>query len=294
MDIVDSQVHLGPGGAAEMVAAMDALGIAAALIDEYWLGTPSHPSYPVGEGVLRAAAPTAELAAWTYPGRFAYVVRLDRGDPELRALVRLARDATHARALRVFAGLNRPEIAAFAEGAYDELFALAGESGLPLFVAIPGNAQLLPRYLKKFPEVRVVVDHCGVPPTAAIGRAIAQLEGLPDSERYWTGLGGGSRAAALETVLRLADHPNVAIKWAHPSTLFEDTVYPNLGVRPYLRRTLNAFGAERVMWGSDYSTLGTGETWAQTLFSIVHNPDLSPGERDALLGGAARAWLSWS
>jgi hypothetical protein len=43
MDILDSQVHLGPGGAAEMVAAMNALGIASALIDEGWMGTPGHP-----------------------------------------------------------------------------------------------------------------------------------------------------------------------------------------------------------------------------------------------------------
>jgi len=32
MDIVDAQVHLGPGGAAEMVAAMDAVGVDAAII----------------------------------------------------------------------------------------------------------------------------------------------------------------------------------------------------------------------------------------------------------------------
>lgn len=294
MDIVDSQVHLGPGGAAEMVAAMNALGIAAALIDEYWVGTPSHPSYQLGGGVMRAAAPTAELAAWSHPGRFAYVVRVDRRDPELRAIARLARDATHAKALRVFAGLSRAEIMAFAAGEYDELFGLAADCGLPIFVAIPGNTDLLARYLEKFPAARVVVDHCGMPPGPAIRQALAQMEGLPDSEAYWTSLAGGSLGASLEKVLRLADYPNVAVKWAHPSAIFDDPIYPNPGVWPYLRRTLDAFGAERVMWGSDYSTLGTGETWGQTLFSIVHCPELSPGERQSLLGGAARTWLSWT
>lgn len=35
MDIVDAQIHLGPGGISEVLAAMDALGIGAALLDEY-------------------------------------------------------------------------------------------------------------------------------------------------------------------------------------------------------------------------------------------------------------------
>lgn len=293
MDIVDSQVHMGPGGVAEMVAAMDAIGVSAALIHEYWMGTPSHPSYRVGGGAMRTASPTAELAAWTHPGRFAYLVHVDRRDPELAAVARLARDAGHAKALRVLVGTSRPETAAFAAGDYDELFGLAADCGLPIFVAISGNTDLLPRYLEKFREVRVIVDHCGMPPSKMIRQLIAQMEGLPDSEAYWAAFGGPSLSASLEKVLRLADQPNVAIKWAHPSAIFEDPVYPNLGVRPYLRRMLDAFGAERVMWGSDYTTLGTGETWAQTLFSIVHNPDLSESERERLLGGTARRWLNW-
>jgi len=98
MDIVDSQVHLGPGGASEMVAAMNALGIKSALLDEYWVGTAGDPSYSAGEGGRRTSSPTAELASWTFPGRFSYIVRVDRRDPELKAVARMARDARFARA----------------------------------------------------------------------------------------------------------------------------------------------------------------------------------------------------
>ena len=38
MEIVDAQVHIGPGRIEETLAAMDALGIRAILIDEYWFG----------------------------------------------------------------------------------------------------------------------------------------------------------------------------------------------------------------------------------------------------------------
>ena len=65
MDIVDSQVHIGPGGAAEMVAAMNALGIRSVLIDEWWMGTPGDPGYHLPGGGFRTTSPTAELAAWT-------------------------------------------------------------------------------------------------------------------------------------------------------------------------------------------------------------------------------------
>src|SRR5690554_4195124 len=118
MDIVDSQIHLGPGGIAEAVAAMDALGIRSVLIDEWWMNTPGHPFYTVGDGALRTASPTAELASWTYPGRFSYLVRVDYRDPDLRQVVRFARDATYARALRISPGMSRAETAALAAGEF--------------------------------------------------------------------------------------------------------------------------------------------------------------------------------
>jgi hypothetical protein len=47
------------------------------------------------------------------------------------------------------------------------------------------------------------------------------------------------------------------------------------------------------MWASDVSANQTGESWAMLLFGMLGNPDLSPGERAALLGGTVRAWLNW-
>jgi L-fuconolactonase len=293
MDIVDSQVHLGPGGASEMIAAMDALGIRSVLLDEYWLGTPGHPSYRVGSGGLRTSSPTAELASWTFPGRFSYIVRVDRQDPELKSVARIVRDARFARALRILVGTNRTETAAFAAGGYDHVFAAAADCGLPLFVAISGNAQLLTRYLEKFPEVKVIVDHCGMPPSRLVRGAIAKMEGLPDSEEYWSRFGAVPLRESLQKVLSLATYPNVALKWAHSSAIFEDPAYPNQSVRPFLRDVLSAFGASRVMWASDISTLATGETWAQVLFSVIGNSDLSTADREDLLGRTARHWLDW-
>lgn len=293
MDVVDSQVHLGPGGAAEMAAAMDALGVRSVLIDEWWMGTPGDPGYRVGAGAFRTASPTAELASWTYPGRFSYLIRLDRRDPELRSVVRLARDATYVRALRISPGMSRAELADLAAGEFDELLAAASDHGFPIFVFLGGHAPLLTRYLQKFPDLKVIVCHCGMPPAGSMLRAIAALEPLPDGADYWTALGQEPLEEAFDKVLRLADFPNVALKWAHAPVMFGAAGYPNAGARPFLRKALDAFGSERVMWASDISFNQTGETWAELLFALRTNPDLSEHERAQLLGRTARTWLNW-
>ncbi len=293
VDIVDSQVHLGPGGAAEMVAALDALGIAAALIDEYWMGTPGDPFYALPNGAIRTASPTAELAAWTYPGRFSYLIRVDPRDPELGAVIRLARDAAHVRALRISPGMVRAQIADFADGIYDPVFALACDNGLPVFVHLAGQSQLLERVVDRYPESRIVICHCGMPPGARLWPIIAQMENQPDSEAYWRQIAEEPHDQAFARVLQMADRPQLALKWAHAPVGFDAAGYPNLAARPYLRAAVDAFGAERVMWASDISANQTGESWAELLFAVADNPELSAEERAWIMGRTARHWLNW-
>jgi len=293
MDIVDSQVHLGPDGAAEMVAAMDAIGVRSVLVDEWWGGALDVPGYRVGDGGIRTTSPTTELAAWTWPGRFSYLVRVYPDDPEHRAVIRFARDATHARALRIAPGMSRAELSRFADGDYDGIFAEATDCGLPVFVTIPGNTGMIERYALKFPDCRIVICHCGMPPMDGQWRMVAEFEGLPDSETYWRALAEQPPAQAFDTVLQAARWPNVGLKWAHAPAYFNAGGYPNAATRPFLRKALDAFGAERVMWASDHTTNQTGETWAELLFAVVANPDLSEDERQLILGRTAREWLDW-
>jgi L-fuconolactonase len=297
MDIVDTQVHLGPGAAAERLAAMDALGITSVLIDEWWGGwwgtNPGEPAYRVGSGAIRTTSPTAELASWTYPGRFSYLVRVDPNDPEIRNVVRFARDGDYARALRITTPLPRSQLTVFAEGGYESVFAAASEFGLPVFVSLLGHTELLVRYLDKFPGVKVIIDHCGMPPNPSMVPMIVQIEGLPDSERYWSTLAGAPLEESFAKVLRMADRANVALKWAHAPSRLGAAGYPNEAARPFLRKAINAFGAERIMWASDVTVNPTGETWAELLFAVKDNPDLSTEERAQILGRSARTWLDW-
>jgi L-fuconolactonase len=283
MDILDAQVHIGPGRIEETLAAMDALGIRAILIDEYWLGRKGgDPAYSVPNGARRPVQPTAELAALMYPERFSYLVRLDRKDKDVTSVIRMARDAPHARALRITPGIWPDEVAAFAAGEYAAICAAACDCGLPLFMFVPERPRDVVQYARKFPSLRIVIDHCGV---------------LSNLMRQTLGAGAAvSREVVLarfEEVMSLAELPNVALKWAHAPAMFETPVYPGKGLWPILRKALQRFGASRIMWASDISANQTGESWAMLLFGMLGNEDLSPAERAAVLGGTARAWLDW-
>ena len=235
MDILDSQVHLGPGGAAEMVKAMDALGIASVLVDEWWMGTPGHPYYPVGEE--RAGNPhhfahhRARLLAVSRPLRIPCPGRPARSG--LRAVVKFWRDNPNVKALRLSPGMTRAETAAFAAGEDDPIFQCAADLGLPVFVQISGNATCVARYADKFPSVKIIICHTGMPPGPVLATIFGQMEGLPDSAEYWAKVGAEPKDQAWAKVLRAADNKNVALKWAHARGDVRRPGYPNLA-RPAL------------------------------------------------------------
>lgn len=287
MQITDAQIHFGPGGVNETLAAMDALGIHAALLDEFWGLESWGPGYRLPNGAYRVTSPTSELASWLHPTRFSYVLRVDRCDPEVEALIRLVGAAPHARAVRVLPALTATELEAFANGGYERLFAAADSVGIPVFVFIAGHVELMPRYLHRFPRLRFVVDHCGMPLEANVGFLDA-----PTPDRAG-GRAAGPDPGYFDEVLKLARHPNVALKWTHAQGMFGVHDYPFPGLWPHLRRAIDAFGAERVMWASDHGGNQTGETWAELLFCVRDCPGLTQQEKEWLLGRTVRTLLDW-
>ena len=162
LKIFDSQIHFGPGGISEVLAAMDALGISAVLADEFWGLDNWGPGDTLPGGVLRVTTPTVELASAQHPDRFSYVRRVDRNDPEVESLIRMAADAPGARAIRVLPSVTAEELKSFEGGGYSQIFASANSVGLPVFVYIAGHVDLMPRYLEAFPDLQFIVDHCGL------------------------------------------------------------------------------------------------------------------------------------
>lgn len=284
MDIVDAQIHFGPGKIDETLAAMDALGIRGAVIDEYWFrGSLNEPKHDLRGGGYRVVAPTAELATLLHPERFSYLLRVHPADPEYGSIIRQMRDAPGCRALRVDPGMARDSARAFAEGAYDHLFAAAGDAGLAIFIFNPDQPEAIARAAAKFPSTRMIIDHCGLfsnTMRATLGGGLPAL----DEE---------AQLAMFDRVLNLERFPNVALKWAHAETMFGAPAWPGRDLWPFLRRAISSLGAERIMWASDFSASQGGGSWAQLLYGQIADPDLTEAEREWVFGRTLRSWLTW-
>ena len=283
MDIVDAQVHMGPGRIDEMLAAMQATGIAAIVIDEYWVATMrGDPQHHLANGAARPVSPTAELASQLHPRRFCYLQKVTRDDPDLAAFVRLSRDAPGCKALRISPGMSPAEGDQFEQGGYDHVLAASADAGLPIFVFAPDRPAAFARAAEAFPGLRIIIDHCGIY-SNSMRTGFAGLPALSHAEKL----------ALFGEICALARYPNLALKWGHASGHFETPAWPGEQLWPILRLAIDAFGKERVMWASDHSVNQRGESWADLLYGVLGAPGLSADEREWVLGKTLRGWLDW-
>jgi L-fuconolactonase len=95
----------------------------------------------------------------------------------------------------------------------------------------------------------------------------------------------------LRPVLALSDFSNVAVK-VSALPCYVDEAYPFSSLHRPVRQVIDAFGADRALWGSDLSRLPCPyQDWVRF---FTDQPDLwSPEEVDLVLGGAASRWLGW-
>jgi predicted TIM-barrel fold metal-dependent hydrolase len=271
MDIVDAQVHANMLGTEVTLAIMDALGIQAALFDEF--DAPAEdgkllPGYRLTNGALRNVGPNAEAAAIRHPERFGVLMRVDPADPGIESWVETLTAAPGFKALRTTV-FTPADGAVFEGGGHDRFLRTAQVHGLPVFVTCPGRVGHLGQYIQRFPDLQFVIDHCGAAFDAPRGQA------------------------SIDEALAMARYPNVAYKWAHAATFLSTEPYPFPDLEPKLRRAIDAFGPDRLMWASDYTMTRHRSTWAETLFSIRDSASLSDDEKTLILGATARRILNW-
>lgn len=288
MDIVDAQVHanrLGPHWeTADLattvdlaVAAMDAVGVHATLIAEHAarniLTDPDPNGTKLGNGAWRYSHPFSELAVKLYPSRFGYVNRIDPRDPQAADLLAEARKKPGSLCTRVTPTLDPAQAADFASGAFDAFFGAAQKHEVPIFIFLSNEPELLAPYARKFPSLPFIIDHWGFPMPR------------PNSERGM---------AYFERVLALAPFPNVVLKWSKGPRFVSSEPYPHRDLTPYIRRSLDAFGAKRIMWASDNTVSKGITTWAEEIYHIRDSDALDMSEKEQIFGRTARAVLRWS
>jgi predicted dinucleotide-binding enzyme/predicted TIM-barrel fold metal-dependent hydrolase len=263
LDIVDAQFHLSPEqDASSALAAMDALGIRGAILDELWGFDAQGQPIPHGRlpnGACRPLSPQALSASLLHPSRFSFLQRVVRDDPQLPQLIATLATTPGCRSLRASL-ITEDERVRFGNGEWDEILHLAQQHELPISVLAEDSGRLLARAARRFEGLQVIVDHCGWARTP----------------QQW------------EEVLQLARLPNTWLKWSHAGKAFRRHDDPQQAPQREFLRAMDAFGPERVLWASDTSHEESSATWSELLAFVRDNTALSEGDRAWVLGRSAR------
>jgi L-fuconolactonase len=120
--------------------------------------------------------------------------------------------------------------------------------------------------VEALPQVRFVLDHAAKPPIAA------------GALRPWS-----------DELARIAALPNLACKLSGLVTEARWDDWDAERIRPYAHRVLEAFGPDRVMFGSDWPVCELAASYGRVReLAGELLRDLSADERDVVLGGTAR------
>jgi L-fuconolactonase len=202
-----------------------------------------------------------------FPDRFRAMARFALDKPEARKQVVALADASQFVGTRIaFAGPMRGWLT---DGTLDWFWPLAQEMGLCVSIYPFGQLDAVEAVLRLYPSLRFSLDHL------ALGLDVADAAILP----------------VVEHVARLARYPNLAVKaTCLPSYVTEAYPFPTL--KSVLRCILDAYGPERVFWGSDLTRLSCG--YAQLIEFFLESLAARPQrDIDLVMGNAAAEWYGW-
>jgi predicted TIM-barrel fold metal-dependent hydrolase len=129
--------------------------------------------------------------------------------------------------------------------------------------------------LARHPQLRLLISHCGLPPA---------MTDIPDTI---------AATAALQSVLALAQFPQVRVKLSGFYALTQPGYnYPHRAAWPYVTALLANFGAERLLWGSDFSPSLEWVSFPQTLGLFALMPFLDAATQQKIEGENLLALLA--
>ena len=95
----------------------------------------------------------------------------------------------------------------------------------------------------------------------------------------------------ISQLLALAKHANVAIK-VSAAPGYSSEPYPFRNIHPHLRAIYDAFGPERMLWGTDITRMPC--TWRQCITLFTEElPWLSESDKALIRGRSLCRWIGW-
>lgn len=159
----------------------------------------------------------------------------------------------------------------------------AAEKDLVLWLYVQAaEAHLIAYLVDAFPQVRVVINHLGVCP--GIGTFTEDTWGRPQVDTP-------SYNPAFHTTHRLSTYENVTMLLSGHYA-FSKKSYPYPDLSGWHKNLLEDFGAERLMWATDFPWIYE-EPGYDKLVQLIEKttPGLKLHEFEAIMGGTAKRFL---
>ena len=223
-------------------------------------------------------------AAARYPERLAPIVVLDAQEPDsANTLTKLA--AGHRLAgLRLVAPTLTKDDTAWLDGApVLDFWAAASELRLPITVILyrlnnDAGRSALARVARRFRDLPILVDHVGLPHSSTPEKKWGEAHGHDYS------IPSGPDFGVAEQLAELGALPHVFFKVTDIN--FDRLEEAHLDAARFVRVLADAFGADRLLWGSDVGQ--SPAPYAEKVARLHHAAQLlDETERAALFGGTA-------
>jgi predicted TIM-barrel fold metal-dependent hydrolase len=159
------------------------------------------------------------------------------------------------------------------DGDYERLFAAAEQAGVPIATLATDSLGYLGGVAERHPGLRLTIDHLGGRGGLTTLKDHAAMEHMP-------------------RLLALAKHPNVAVK-ATGAPGYSAEAYPYPTMQSYLRQIYDAFGPNRMFWGTDITKMPCSWRQCATMFT-EELPWLKGDDLEFVMGRALCAWWGWN
>jgi predicted TIM-barrel fold metal-dependent hydrolase len=271
MRVVDAQVHIWGSGipgtlthrqinsfsAEDLLAEMDEAGVDAAII---------HPP-----GWDPNAGAVAIEAAKKYPDRFAILGNFPLDDPASRGLIDGWKDQPGMLGLRFT--FHAPHQRSWpSDGSLDWLWTAAEKADIPIALQASRFLPTVGQIAERHPGLRLIVDHCGGLGGTAHNKGPDAFTHMPD-------------------LVALAKYPNVALK-ATGAPHYSSDPFPFTSIHPYLKQMFDAFGPDRMFWGTDITRMQCTYRQCVRLFAEAV-PWLTGDDLEKVMGRSLCTFLGW-
>jgi L-fuconolactonase len=242
------------------LAAMDAVGVDAAIID-FLLDAP---------GSTWTNNSYTEAASLRFPKRIASVVRgVDYSAPDVEDSIAYLRTRPGVLGVRISVAEEEDEVLLGKE----IFFSAMQKHDVPLLVFCRGRLAPIERIARAYPDLSVFIVHWGLP------QPPSKLDDPPFRR--------------LPDLVALSACPNISVGVIGGPSMSQQN-YPFLDLWPHFESLVDAFGIDRVAWGSDFSRLWGICTYAEQFGYLWYSDRLAKGDRTKIFGQNLRRILRWN